>query len=126
MSILEKVRQMPDNQKKIFSLITAAALTLVIVVVWFSAGDKTAASLDGQEESKLSSLSPMQVIKDEFSKAFAGFDDKVAEIEGTSTAAIDQLMASSSDISPDQIIQATSSTSTESVISTSTASTTIN
>ena len=96
---------MSENQKKIFSLIAAAALTLVIVVVWFSAGEKTSADKAAVEESKLSSLSPMQVIRDEFSKAFSGFNESVPDLDISSTSSI-----------PIEIIE----------VSTSTASTTIN
>jgi len=82
---------MSENKKKIFSLALAAVLTLIIVVIWYSFGDKKSNQVAGEKvESKLSSISPVQMIKDEFSKAFSGFNDKVNEpveiIESTSTA----------------------------------------
>ncbi len=77
---------MTENQKKIFSLATAAILTLIIVVIWSSS---PAGSASGQvtveKTDKLSSLSPIQVIKDEFSKAFSSFNDKTAALQGTTT-----------------------------------------
>jgi len=117
MVILTKVRQMPDNQKKVISLATAAVLTLVIVVVWFSFSSSSAGVKSSAEEnSKLSSLSPMQVIKDEFSKAFEGFNDLPDSLGSTSITNVG--------IPIEVIGGATTSTST--INSTSTASTTLN
>jgi len=82
---------MNDNQKKIFSLALAATLTLIIVVIWYSFGDKKTNQVAGEKvESKLSSISPVQMIKDEFSKAFSEFNKNNSTtspevIEATST-----------------------------------------
>ena len=77
---------MTENQKKIFSLATAAILTLIIVVVWSSSPASSAnGQLTAEKTDKLSSLSPLQVIKDEFSKAFSGFSEKAAALQGTTT-----------------------------------------
>ncbi len=84
MGILNSMRERPDNQKKIFSLITAVILTLIIVVVWFSFGENKADNdLAGAEPAKLSSLSPIQVIKDEFSKAFSNFKETMPDLAST-------------------------------------------
>ncbi len=85
MGILNIIRQKPDNQKKIFSLITAIILTLVIVIVWFSFSNKPFDSETAVGESKLSSLSPLQVIKEEFSKAFANFNNQAPDIMSTTS-----------------------------------------
>lgn len=87
MSILQTVREKPDNQKKLFALTGAIILTLVIVFVWYSFGanrqaDDLAAAVS---ESKLSSVSPWQVIKDEFSDAFSGLGDKISSFQSGST-----------------------------------------
>jgi hypothetical protein len=113
MGILNKIRQKPDNQKKIFSLVSALVLTFIIIVVWISFNkDFSASKVVEKEPSKLSSISPIQMIKEEFSKAFSDFNAKVSDLE------IDSLMASSSLIS-EEIMEATST-------ATSTASTTEN
>lgn len=92
---------MSENKKKIFSLALAAALTLVIVVIWYSFGDKKTNQVAGEEvESKLSSISPVQMIKDEFSKALSGFNASVADIDSSTTSI------------PIEIIESTSTAST--------------
>jgi hypothetical protein len=89
MSILENIKQRPDNEKKIFSLITAVTLTLIIVVVWFSFTDiSTGSKVVRAEQNKLSSVSPFQVIKDEFSKVFSNFDEKVDSLASTSSTTV--------------------------------------
>jgi hypothetical protein len=100
---------MNDNQKKIFSLALAATLTLIIVVVWFSLGEKsTNEALI--KENRLSSISPIQVIKEEFSKAFSGFSASVADINSSSTDNI-----STSSISIETIEESTSTASTTNI-----------
>jgi len=101
---------MSDNKKKIFSLVGAAVLTLIIVGFWYSltkdsSGNKNVVT----GEDKLSSISPMQVIKDEFSKAFANFNEATGNISTTSTSTI-----------PIEIIPATTTASSSEEISTST------
>ena len=78
MGILNKIRQKPDNEKRLISFIMATVLTLVIVVFWFSFTASTAGNqISEKDQDKLSSVSPMQVIKDEFSKALSGFDTQI-------------------------------------------------
>ncbi|MFA7252272.1 MAG: hypothetical protein WC027_00205 [Candidatus Paceibacterota bacterium] len=90
MSILEKIRQKDDRQKKIFSFVSALVLTLVILVGWLSLSNKSESNLViEKQENKLSSVSPMQMIRDEFSKAFANFNQSV-EIVSTTTEEINQ------------------------------------
>lgn len=103
---------MTDNEKKIFSLITAAVLTLIIVVIWFSFGDKKSTDLVTKEEVKLSSLSPMQVIKDEFSKAFAGFNDKMDDIASTTLIESTSTLITDGQAIPIEIIESTTTAST--------------
>ena len=71
MGILEKIRQRPENQKKIISLVSAAVITLIIVFIWYGYPFRSTNtnSVEANND-KLSSVSPFQVIKDEFSKAF--------------------------------------------------------
>ena len=111
MGVLTKIREMPDNQKKIFSLISAVVLTLVIVVVWFSFTSSSANTqlAAEQSESKLSSLSPMQVIKDEFSKAFSGFNSSVASSSPQSTSTLE----STSTIPIEIVTEATTSSTSK-------------
>jgi hypothetical protein len=87
MSILETVREKPDNQKKLFALVGAIILTLLIVFVWYSFGSnrKSADLAAAVGESRLSSVSPWQVIKDEFSDAFSGLGDKISAFQSGST-----------------------------------------
>jgi hypothetical protein len=103
MGILENIKQRPDNQKKFFSLVLALVLTLFIIGFWFSfmnnsSDNKTASG--GSD--KLSSVSPWQVIKDEFSKAFSGFStDLSSTTESSSTVPVEVVNdngATSSDI----------------------------
>jgi hypothetical protein len=70
MGILTKIRQRPDNEKRIFSFVTAGVLTIIIFVVWLSFSN-SASNTQTENPDKLSSISPLQVIKDEFSKAFS-------------------------------------------------------
>ena len=71
MGILNKIRQISDSEKKIFSLISAVVLTLIIVVTWFSFTNSSASDNKIDTQDRLSSISPVQVIKDEFSKVFS-------------------------------------------------------
>ena len=85
MSILEKIKRRPENEKRVFSLVAAIILTLIIVFVWFSFGARDEVSEVAVKETKLSSISPIQVIKDEFSKAFSGFREDANAVLGTTT-----------------------------------------
>ena len=73
MGILTKMKQRPDSEKKLFSLVLAGVITLVIVMGYFSFSNSDPKVED--ESGKLSSVSPIQMIKDEFSKAFSGFGE---------------------------------------------------
>jgi hypothetical protein len=74
MGILTNIRNRPENQKKVLALVLAAILTMIIVGFWFSfSPDSTDKQISGQKQNKLSSISPWQMIKDEFSKAFSNF-----------------------------------------------------
>lgn len=86
MGILTKIKQKPDGQKKIISLITAVILTLIIVVVWFSFNSKE--NQVAEERDKLSSISPVQVIKDEFSKVFSSFKENIQASSSVSTTPV--------------------------------------
>ena len=81
MGIINYIKQKPDGQKKFFALAMAVILTLIIV--YFSFPDSLAGTrvAGEQREDKLSGISPFQAIKDEFSKAFAGFSEKMSELK---------------------------------------------
>ena len=107
MGILNKIRQKSDNQKKIFSLVSAFVFTFIIVAVWFSFNnDSSASEIVEQEQSKLSSISPVQMIKEEFSKIFSDFNTQITDLD----LEMDSI-ASSSPVS-EEIIEATSTAST--------------
>jgi hypothetical protein len=89
MGILNKIRQKSDNEKKIFSLISAVTLTLIVVVVWSSFTSSSARDNEIDSKDKLSSISPMQVIKDEFSKVFSTFNSNTEASSSTSTIPIE-------------------------------------
>lgn len=119
MVVLTKIRQMPDNQKKIFSVAASAVVTLIIVVVWSSFGTSSANSqVAGEKVNKLSSVSPVQMIKEEFSKAFSSFNKNMPNEESSSTKIINTV--------PVEILSATSSPQASTTQATSTASTTKN
>lgn len=65
---------MTENQKKLFSLILAAVITLIIAGLWFSFSGSPADQASAEAQDKLSSVSPWQVIKDDFSQAFSNFN----------------------------------------------------
>jgi hypothetical protein len=104
MSILTKIRQKPDNQKRIFSFVGAGILTIIIFVVWLSFS-RVSIETEITDEDKLSSISPMQVIKDEFSKALSNFKDM------TSSTTINSSV-------PVEIIELSTSTSTSTATTT--------
>jgi len=111
MSILTSIKQRPDNQKKFFSVVLALIITFIIVGVWFSfSGNSIDSSIASEEPSKLSSISPLQVIKDEFSQTFSSLkeasinDDTVIDFVeiiddalASSTSETDFVTASSSE-----------------------------
>jgi hypothetical protein len=103
---------MPDNQKKILSLAVAAILTFIIVITFFSLGDKTAANQVEKEDAKLSSISPIQLIKDEFSKAFSNFNELKDNLESTTTESTSTIIIDEQAI-PIEIITKDLATSTE-------------
>jgi len=80
MSFLDKIREKSDHQKKIFSFVSALVLTLVIIVVWLSFSQKSGDNFAvDRQENKLSSVSPIQMIKDEFSEAYSSFNKQIEE-----------------------------------------------
>lgn len=99
---------MPDNKKKVFSLVIAAVITFVIVTVWISL-TKSDDKLAENEVNKLSSVSPWGMIKDEFSKAFSSFNELTESTSSTSTDTLD--IMSSSTIPVEIIEEGNSSTS---------------
>ena len=88
MGILTKIRQRPEHQKKLFSFVSAGVITLVIVTVWFSFNNVSSGQTAEESSKKLSSVSPFQVIKDEFSKAFSGLPDLGGNSSTTSTSTV--------------------------------------
>jgi hypothetical protein len=116
MGILNKIRQISDSEKKIFSLISAVVLTLIIVVTWFSFTSSSARDNEIDSQDKLSSISPVQVIKDEFSKVFSTFNSNTEASSSTSTIPIE--------IINEEVSSSSSATSTE--ISTTTIDNNIN
>jgi hypothetical protein len=118
MSILKTVSEGPDNQKKIFALIGAIVLTGVIVFVWYSFGSNRGSddSVAAISESKLSSVSPWQVIKEEFSKAFSGINNSLPGLTSSTTSEI----SSSTVLIEVVTLEADASTSTVTSLSTST------
>ncbi len=64
-----------DNQKNIISLISAFLITLVIIFIWSPFKNNKNNNFEIIEEKKLSSISPVQMIKEEFSKAFSSFKE---------------------------------------------------
>lgn len=104
MSILTKIRQRPDHEKRIFSFVGAGVLTVVILIVWLSVGDDSVETQIAAED-KLSSLSPAQVIKDEFSKAFSNFKENTEnmnDIISSSTIPIEEIIATTTATSIDE------------------------
>ncbi len=86
MGILTKIRQGTDGQKRFFSLAIAIILTIIIVIGWFSLTKDPATNEQAKEEqNKLSSFSPLEIIKDEFSRVFTDFGEKIGELESGST-----------------------------------------
>ena len=101
MGILTNIKQKTDSQKKVISLVVALVLTLVIVVVWFSFSSISVdTELPGESAGKLSSISPWQTIKDEFSSAFSKASTSTLPIEiiNESTSTATTVIASSTNI----------------------------
>lgn len=87
MSLLNYLRQKSDKQKRLFSFVFALVLTGSIFIVWVSFSPRST-DVVAVEENKLSSRSPLGVLKEEFSKAFSGFQtelEAVTEVNDTST-----------------------------------------
>ncbi len=119
MEILEKIRQRPEKQKKFISLTTAIILTFIIVVVWLSYGRATNSQADVEKVDKLSSISPWQMIKEEFSKAFNGYDEALNEIIATTSTSTEDFISTSSTTTiptvPIEVINEASTTSTSTI-----------
>jgi len=82
MGFLNIIRQKSDSQKSLFSIVTALVLTFFVVALWFSFSNNS--SDDQVNNDKLSSISPMQVIKEEFSKMFSVFDSNISDSASSS------------------------------------------
>ena len=119
MTILNNIKKRPDNQKKFFSLVLALVLTFFIVGFWYSfTSDSSVNKKTGESENKLSSVSPWQIIKDEFSKVFSGFNDKVANLESISTLPVEVIsdnLATSTGTSTAEIIATSTATTSENI-----------
>jgi len=84
MGILNKIKQKPDSQKRVISLVFSLVITIFVVGIWYSFSEKKGSTeLSADEQSKLSSLSPIQVIKDEFSRMFADIKQGADVISST-------------------------------------------
>ena len=116
MSILNNLNQRTNNQKKVFSLVLALIITLFIVGFWVSFTNNSAADQStGNSTDKLSSVSPWQVVKDDFSNAFSGLNGSTSSPQVSSSPipveVVSDNLATSTGTSIDEII-ATTSTST--------------
>jgi len=113
MGILTIIRQRPENQKRVFSFVAAIVLTFFIVGIWFSFSKNSDEELAGEQKETLSSISPIQMIKEEFSKAFSNLGEETSDSESSSTVQVEviqeDLMVSTSSAT-------TTATSTESEI----------
>jgi hypothetical protein len=119
MGILNTIKQKPDNQKRVISLVISLVLTIFIVGFWFSLSHKNDGNLgEVDDTSKLSSISPVQVIKDEFSKAFSSINKSTTNISSSSTIPIE--------IISDQPASSTETVSTSTSLDLSTTSNKIN
>ena len=118
MGILNTIKQKPENQKKVMSLVLALILTLFIVGLWFSFSYNSSNETAGGEQNKLSSVSPWQVVKDEFSKAFSGLKGEMFDTTEESSTTVQVEIVS------DDLIDNSASSSDE-IISTSTATSSI-
>lgn len=107
MGILTKIRQQPDNKKRIFSFTGAGILTVIIIVVWLSFSN-SAVSNQADSSDKLSSVSPLQAIKDEFTNALSSYKQNILKVSTTTE--------SSSSI-PIEIVDTNSTTTTNSTSS---------
>jgi hypothetical protein len=88
MGILTKIRQRPENEKRIFSFVSAGVLTVIIFIVWLSfTSDPSNSGV--ASENKLSSISPVEVFKEQFSKAFSDFNESTGEyMSSTSSSTV--------------------------------------
>src|SRR3990172_1406233 len=115
MGILNSIRQKPDSQKRVISLVLALILTFFIVGFWYSF---TGSSSDNK--GKLSSVSPWQMIKGEFSRVFYNVDG-VSGTEGTSTVPVEvifdnEVVSTSNGTSTDENAASITSSTTDIVI----------
>jgi hypothetical protein len=70
MKFLNKIKSRPSHEKNVVSLVLAGLFTFIIFSVWLGFGSNK----DIQEETnKLSSVSPIQIIKEEFGRAYTDF-----------------------------------------------------
>ena len=89
MGLLNIIKQRPNNQKSIFSIITALVLTFFIVALWFSFSNNFSDNEAGKNNDKLSSISPWQMIKEEFSKTFSFFGAGISNSASSSPVIVE-------------------------------------
>ena len=87
MGILNSIRKKSDNQKKVISLFLALTATFFIVGIWYSFTNNSPVDND-----KLSSVSPWQMIKEEFSKAFSDFNSDITISENKSSIPVEIIL----------------------------------
>jgi len=95
MKFLDQIRQKPDNQKRIIAFSSSIFLTLVIVLIWFSSNGGSDIKVSVNNDDKLSSVSPFQTIKEEFSKIFSNANEGLAKINEQASITLAQMNATS-------------------------------
>ncbi len=82
MKLLEKIKSWPDEKKKVFSLITAIAATVIIVGTWISFRP----SIDTNVPvSNLADKKDINSLKDSFQKISESFNAIKGQLFGTTT-----------------------------------------
>ncbi len=87
MGILNSIRKKSDNQKKVISLFLALTATFFIVGIWYSFTNNSPVDND-----KLSSVSPWQMIKEEFSNAFSDFNSDILISENENSIPVEIIL----------------------------------
>jgi hypothetical protein len=125
MGILNTIKQKPESQKKVISLVISLIFTIFIVGIWFSLTYKKGdTEMANEEQNKLSSLSPIQVIKNEFSKVFSDIKKNTDTLSSTTLnnipieifddglASTSEITATTSTTTLEEILKSFSTTST--------------
>ncbi len=84
MGILTNIREMSDNKKNFFSFFGAIILTSVIIYIWFPWKTE---EVNLQEEKKLSSVSPLHIIKE----GFSNFKNIISDSDNTISNQINEI-----------------------------------